>query len=139
MSPQTTQTVSCIKQAVAEVLPFWLMAGIKTILIQSAEKKLLKAWTAWTKLNKNKSRLSDPKGKRTVFVDQLDRLWDIGAEDAVEVIQQNKFLTPEKKEEHISFYRDQQNERLGRMSGRDKIYAARIKEKSIRLQRMDAS
>ena len=77
-------------------------------------------------MNKNKSRLSDPKGKRTEFVDQLDRLWDIGAEDAVEVIQQNKLLTPEKKEEDISFYRDQQNQRLGRMSGMDKIYAARM-------------
>ena len=38
----------------------------------------------------------------------------------------------------ISFYRDQQNQRLGRMSERDMIYAARIKEKSFRLQWMDA-
>ena len=33
-----------IKQAVKEVLPFWNMAGIKTIQQQNAEKKLQNIW-----------------------------------------------------------------------------------------------
>ena len=137
MSPSARRTASCIKQAVDEVLPFWMMAGIKTILKISAEKRLEGIWNNWMSLKKSMKK-DDPKGHRRLFEQELDRLWDIGAEDAVSVIQQNRFLTAEKQAEDIQFYRDQQSQRLGTMSGRDKVYSSLVKDKSARLQRAES-
>ena len=71
-----------------------MMAGIKTILKISAEKRLGGIWNNWVSLKKSMKK-DDPKGHRRLFEQELDRLWDIGAEDAVSVIQQNRFLTAE--------------------------------------------
>ena len=78
----------------------------------------------------------DPKGHRRLFEQELDRLWDVGAEVSVSIIQQNRFLTAEKKAEDIQFYRNRQ--RLRTMSGRDRVYSLLVKDKSARLQRAES-
>jgi len=47
---------SLIKEAAKKILVFWHMAGIKTILQQSAEKKLKSIWKIWMHFKKLKNR-----------------------------------------------------------------------------------
>lgn len=42
------------------------------------------------------------------FAEKLDRLWDIGATDALEEIRKKRLLTARDKAEDEAFYRDQQ-------------------------------
>ena len=87
-------------------------------------------------LSRSKGRSSDPGGKRASFVLELDQLFDIGAPDAIEEIQNNRLLSKEKKEEDIKFYIDQQNERRGHMSGHDKIFEKKAVQQTQRRERM---
>ena len=76
-----------IKQAVKEVLPFWNMAGIKTIQQQNAEKKLQNIWQNWMNLKKHKNRRTKTNQSVEKFTDLIDNLWDIGASDTIATIQ----------------------------------------------------
>ena len=73
--------------------------------------------------------------KRTDFLKDLDKLFDIGSKDAVEEIRTNRLLTKEAKEEDINFYLDQQTTRLAHMSGHDKVFEKKSREKSFREER----
>lgn len=106
------------------ILPFWHMARIKTMQRRSAMLLFMKLHDKHRNLMKNRSRLCDPGGKRDAFVLELDNLFDIGAADAIDEIRTNRLLSSEKKEEDIQFYRDQQTDRKGHMSGHDKIFEA---------------
>ncbi len=57
-----------------------------------------------TGMMKSKGRASDPAGKRSAFVLELDRLFDIGAPDSVQDIKSNRLLFMEKKDEDVRFY-----------------------------------
>ena len=92
-----------IKQAVEEVLPFWNMAGIKTIQQQNAEKKLQNIWQNWMNLKKYKNRQTKKNQSEEKLTDLTDNLWDIGASDAIAAIQSNRFLSEAKKQDDIRF------------------------------------
>ena len=48
-------------------------------------------------------------------------MWDIANPEALLVIQSNRFLSKEKKEEDIAFYHDQKNKRMAFMQGKNKV------------------
>ena len=123
--------ISCVVQ---KFLSFWSMAGIKTIHKRSAEIRLRKDHDEWLNLSKSKTRSSDPEGKREKFITALDKLWDIGALDAVEVINSNRLLTQEKKAEDIAFYEDRKGERKAVMSGMDKVFQKGLRKQQLRKQ-----
>ena len=43
----------------------------------------------------------------TYFFGNLERLWDVGAVDAIEVMQKDRLLSPDEKQKDIEFYHDQ--------------------------------
>ena len=53
-----------------------------------------------------------------MFEEDLSKLWDIGASDAVQIIQKNR-MSAEKKIEDIAFCDDQRNARNSVINGKD--------------------
>ena len=100
-------------------------------------RRLQKEYNTWLQLCKNKMRLSDPGGKREMFEEDLSKLWDIGASDAVQIIQKNKMLSAEKKiEDIIAFYDDQRNARNSVISGKDVMLQKSLHKRQERKARL---
>ena len=116
-------------QVIDEVLVFWQMARIKTITRHNAAIKFRKFIEKHRKLTKSKDRVEDPGGLRKKFVEELDQLFDIGSNDAVEEIKKNRLLTDNAKNEDIAFYLDQQTTRQAHMSGHDKVFKTKLMKK----------
>ena len=125
------------KITVKNVLPFWKMARIKTMRQRNCCRKLESLFTEWQNLQKSANR-ADQNDKRTLFAEKLDRLWDIGATDALEEIRKNRLLTAKDKAEDEAFYRDQQGARQCHMSGQDKIFARKAHLQAGRQERQAA-
>ena len=119
------------------VLPFWQMARIKTMMPKNCCQKLQSLFTEWQNLQKSANR-SDQSDKRRLFAEKLDRLWDIGAADALEEIRKNRLLTAKDKAEDEAFYRDQQGARQCHMRGQDKIFASKAQRQAARQKRQTA-
>ena len=66
-----------------------------------------KKYKEWCDLAKSKSRIRDVGRKRALFISELDKLWNIGAKDAIATIRENQLLTASDKEKDIAFYADQ--------------------------------
>ena len=98
------------------------MAGIKTITKNNCVMRIQKKYKEWYDLAKSKSRIRNVDRKRALFISELDKLWDIGAKDAVATIRKNRLLTASDKKKDIAFYADQQDKREAVMSGKDKIF-----------------
>ena len=64
-----------------------------------------------------------------------ERLWDVGAVDAIEVIQKDRLLSPDKKQKDIEFYHDQQTKRKATMAGKDKVLQLGIQNMNERVKR----
>ena len=65
------------------------MALIKTMELKVCKKKKLnKLWEEWRYLQKSKTRVAGK--RRQKFRENLDKLWDIGASDAMEQIKKKK-------------------------------------------------
>ncbi|XP_076033868.1 uncharacterized protein LOC143020881 [Oratosquilla oratoria] len=111
------------------------MAGIKTMTRQNCMKLFVRIHDKHRTLVKSKERASDPGGKRSAFVLELDSLLDKGAPDAVQNVETNRLLSREKKVEDIRFYQDQRTERNGRMLGHDKIFETRSQQQIGRTER----
>ena len=82
-----------------------------------------------------KSRSKAATEKRHKLNEQLDKLWDIGASDAIEEIKKSRILSKKDKHEDIAFYEDQRGARLGSMSGSDKVYASNKRKQNEREER----
>ena len=118
------------------VLPFWNMARIKTLTRPNAVNRFMILHEKYRKIVKNKGRNNKPEEeKRANFLKDLDKLFDIGTKDVVEEIRSNRLLTKETKEEDVNFYLDQQTTRLAHMSGHDKVFEKKSREKSFREER----
>ena len=87
--------------------------------------RIQKKYKEWCDLAKSKSRIRDVGGKRALFISELAKLWDIGVQDAVATIRENRLLTVSDKEEDIAFYADQQGMQEAVMSSKDKIFLQR--------------
>lgn len=124
---QVESTVDC-------VLKFWGKAGIKTITKKNCVKRMQKKYQEWCCLSKSKSRVRDVGGKRALFESELDKLWDIGADDAVKTIRENRMLTASDKDQDIAFYADQQSMRKAIMLGKDKIFKDKVEKMIQRRQ-----
>ena len=69
------------------------MAIIKPITKNNCFMRIQKKFKEWLGLAKSKSRIRDVGGKRALFISELDKLWDIGAKNAVATIRENRLLT----------------------------------------------
>ena len=114
------------------VLTFWNMARIKTSTRHYAMGKFKKMIEKHRNLAKSKDRKEDTNGLRKKFEKELDSLFDIGAEDAIEEIKTNRLLDEESKKEDIAFYEDQRTVRQAHMSGHDKIFKTKVLNKMER-------
>lgn len=128
--PQSTPTRELCNVVVHDVMTVWQMARIATILKGNAVKLLEKLNKKYIFLKATMKRESDPKGKRKKFTEDLDKLWDIGSTDAIAIIQNDIYLSHDRKLEDIAFYEDQQQSRKCIMLGRDKILAKDIEKKT---------
>lgn len=118
------------------ILPFWNMARIKTLTRPNAVNRFMILHEKYRKIVKNKGRDNKPEEeKRTDFLKDLDKLFDIGTKDAVNKIKANRLLTNEDKEEDVNFYLDQQTTRQAHMSGHDKVFEKKYTEKNFREER----
>jgi hypothetical protein len=77
-------------EVVDNVIVFWNMARIKTKYRHNCMNDVMKLWNEWQSLMKNKGRQSDAGNRRANFVERLDKLFDIGAPDAINIIMQSK-------------------------------------------------
>ena len=94
----------------------------------------------YRKIVKSKERSNKPEEeKRTNFLMDLDKLFDIGSKDSVEEIRTKGLFTKKPKEEDVSFYLDQQTTRLVHVPGHDKVLEKKATEKSFREERMLSS
>ena len=84
-----TSIDSYLRSAAEKVLLIWSKGGIKTITQNNAVQQLTKIWNNWKVLNKSKTRRKDVGNKRDIFWGNLERLWNVGAVDAIEVIQKD--------------------------------------------------
>ena len=116
-------------------LCFWRMARIKTIQPRGCIRKLDALWKEWDRLCKCRNRKGDPGGQREKFVEELDRLWDIGAPDAITEILSNRLLSKSEKDEDVEFYLDQRSDRKGTISGCDKKFEKTAAQQSWRQNR----
>ena len=132
MSSKTSLLSVHISTVVDQVLPFWKMAGVETITNRSAEERLKKDFNTWISLCKSKNRTSDPRDKRKIFRNSLEKLWDIGSPNAIQIILQNRLLSSDKKNEDIDFYEDQRGERKALMSGMDKVFQRALQKQQKR-------
>ena len=65
----------------------------------------------------------------------FERLWDVGAVDAIEVIQKDRLLSPDEKQKDIEFYHDQQTKKKATMAGNDKVLQLSIQIMNERVER----
>lgn len=106
----------------------WEMARISTLTNKTCMKKLKSLFEEWKGLRKSSNRRTKADAAKTQkFMEKLDRLWDIGAEDAIDVIKRNRLLTEQSRADDISFYLDQRGPRNATMSGQDKVLANKTK------------
>lgn len=117
------------------VVIFWHMARIKTKTRQNCMLQFISLWAEWDRLAKNKSRSTDPGGKRAAFMLKLASLFDIGAADAIDEIMKSRLLSPQKKQDDVNFYLDQKHERVAVMDGHDKVFESKAKWQAARLLR----
>lgn len=117
------------------VIVFWQMARIKTKTRQNCMLQFMSLWAEWSGLARNKSRPTDPGGKRAAFTLKLGTLFDIGAADAIDDIMKSRLLSAEKKQDDVNFYLDQQTERKGFMDGHDKVFETKAEMQAARLRR----
>ena len=126
-----------VYQVIDDVLVFWQMARIKTITRQNAATKFMKIVATHRNLSRHKARVEDPNGLRKKFEDELDKLFDIGSNDAVEEIKKNRLLSDEAKSEDIAFYLDQQTNRQAHMSRHDKVFKTKAMKKELRDSKLE--
>ena len=131
----TTPLKNHFSAAIDEVSLIWSKAGIQTMPKRNVLRRLQKEYNTWLQLCKNKLRLSDPGRKREMFEEDLSKLWDIGASDAVQIIQKNK-MSAEKKIEDIAFYDDQRNARNSIVSGKDVMLQKSLQKRQERKARL---
>ena len=130
-----TSIDSYLRSAAEEALLIWSRGGIKTNTQNNAVQQLTKIWNDWKVLNKSKTRRKDVGNKRDIFLGNVERLWDVGAVDAIEVIQKDRLLSPDEKQKDIEFYHDQQTKRKATMAGKDKVLQLGIQNMNERVER----
>ena len=99
---------------------------------RGCQEKLARLWDQWRSLQKSKSKAAQDKVER--FKCELDLLWEIGASDAIEIIEKNRLLTTTDKQD-IAFYQDQRGKRQASMSRKDKLFAAKKRQQDAHVER----
>ena len=86
-------------------------------------------------MQKSKTRVTGK--RRQKFRENLDKLWDIGASDAIEQIQKNRLMSSADKVDDIAFYMDQGSARKGSIRGRGMVFAEKkgAKKRGMKLRR----
>ena len=94
------------------------------------QEKLNNLREEWRYLQKSKTRVTGK--RRQKFRENLDKLWDIGASDAIEQIQKNRLMPSADKVDDIAFYMDQGSARKGSIRGRGMVFAEKKRRQEER-------
>ena len=129
---QSQANNTALRTVVDNVICFWDMARIPTQLPRNCVRKLKMIYDEWRELVKSKKGKGDPGDRKAKFMCQLDTLWDIAADDAIEQIRRNRLLRKEEREIDVKFYLDQKAERRGYMSGNDKVFGEAVRRREQR-------
>lgn len=132
-----TSRQKAYKITVENVLHIWAMARINTQEYRNCVRKLDGLWKEWNELKKNKKRKRDVDDRRAQFSEKIDKLWDIGAVNAIEVIRTSRLLGQQEKEDDVKFYIDQRADRRATMSGSDKKFGERVMQQEWRQRRAE--
>ena len=102
-----------VKVVKKEVVRIWETAGYKMVGDEHVFAKIEKL------VNKYQALLKDIQMKREQWAKKVEVLFDIGAADAMEVLQKNWLLNPEDKKEDKAFLLDQRTKRLQHIGQKD--------------------
>ena len=132
-----TSTGEIADMVLDETYRYWKIANIPVMTRFFAKKKLTKIFDDYLKLSKHKKRESGTENmKRVKFNEDLDKLFDVAAEDAEEKIRKDRLLEEGAKCEDILFLDDQRGPRLAWISVEeiDYSYSKCLQDKSDRLE-----
>ena len=128
---QTPDNKTALSTVADNVVCFWTMARIPVMLPCNRMRKL-RMCEGWQALTKYKDRKCDPGDRRAKFDSTLDRLWDVGATDA---IKQTRMLRLNERDIDVEFYFDQRPEINGDMSENDNELALTVRRSKQRRER----
>ena len=99
---KTSSTGDIAEMVLNETYRYWKIANIPVMTRFYAKKKLLQIFDHYLKLSRNKKRETETeKMKRANFNEDLDKLFDVAAEDAEEKIRKDRLLEEGAKCEDI--------------------------------------
>ena len=98
--------------------------------LKLCKKRLNKMWEEWIYLQKSKSHVVGKRRQR--FRENLDKLWDISASDAIEQIKKNRLMSSAHKAEDITFFMDQGSARKGSIRERGTVFAEKKRRREER-------
>ena len=112
--------VEAVKQVTKVVSDIWIKSGIPMKSNWLHCKQLFGMHDKWEKLKKIKNRESNTeRSKRKKFCEDLQKLFDIAAENAEELIYADRLRTKAAKEKDVAFLRDQRSTREMQISSMD--------------------
>ena len=114
-------------------------AGVAVISDFYIAQKVVDLYTSYLGIKKEKSRTS--KGavaKRNSYEESLDSLFDVSRKDAEELIRADSSRSRQRKEEDLSFLRDQKTDRKQGMSYVDHRHVKIVKNREERENRQEA-
>ena len=133
---KSSSTAEVANKVLEEVLRYCKMANIPVLAHFRSKKWVIKIFDDYQKLLKHKNRKTDTEEqKRVDFVEDLEKLLDIAAEDAEEKINKDRLLENEAKSEDVIFLEDQRGPRIACIDVKngDLDYSKSVKEKEDRI------
>ena len=134
------------KKVAGLVVPYWKMAGFKTLSSFRTVNHVKKAIDSYQKIIKNLSKTSPSEvAKREKYEQEIKKLFDIAALDIEEALKKDRILGKDddctlyresegytRRTEDLQFLNDQRGERKMIMGQRDPTYEQRVENSVIR-------
>ena len=145
----STNTASCTsptgcsspgrsKCLVAALGDYWTRSGIPRVADLAITKHVLRLHEEWKNLCKKQKQTSTTElGKREIFLQKLESLFDIASPDAIKILESDRLRTAEARQADIDFYLDQKGERIATMAGLDKVHLETVEKKKKRLAEVE--
>ena len=145
----STKTASCTSPTgcsspgrsmcvVAALGDYWTRSGIPRVSDFTITKYVLRLHEEWKNLRKKQNQTSTAElGKREIFLQKLESLFDIASPDAIKILESDRLRTAEATQADIDFYLDQKGERIATMAGLDKVHLETVEKKKKRLAEVE--
>ena len=119
---------------VAALGDYWTRSGIPRVSDLIITKHVLRLHEEWKNLRKKQHQTTiAEQGKREIFLQKLESLFDIASPDAIKILESDRLRTAEARQADIDFYLDQKSDRIASMAGLDKVYLETVQKKKKRL------